>query len=70
MKTEEEMDDILDRNQYQLYWVNNVLHDKTDDSQMSEGNAGRFFAALINEVCDFERRWPLTIIDLKPWIEE
>lgn len=69
MKTEKEVDDILDAYQNHLDWVSNVIQDKWDDLQMSERSAGRFFSALINEVCGLNRRRPLIIIDLKPWIE-
>jgi hypothetical protein len=37
---------------------------------ISEASAGRHFAMLINEVCDFNIRRARTVIDLKPWIEE
>jgi hypothetical protein len=70
MKTEKEVEDVLDAYQNHLDWVSNVIQDKWDDLQMSERSAGRYVRALINKVCDFNVRRPLTIIDLKLWIEE
>ena len=70
MKTEKEVEDVLDMYQHHIGWISNVMQDKWDDSQMSERSAGRTVSVLINEVCDLERRRPLTIIDLKPWIDD
>lgn len=68
MKTEKEVEDILDRYQHHIGWISNVMQDKWDDSQMSERSAGRTVSALINDVCDLNIRRARTVIDLKPWI--
>jgi hypothetical protein len=69
VNTEEQVDYILEGYHHQLRWVEELLQGKSnDDMFISEASAGRHFAMLINEVCDFNIRRARTVIDLKPWI--
>ena len=68
MKTEEEIDDILNRYRNQICWLRNVIQDVADDAMMSEGSAGRHFNMLINLVCGIRPKLPRTTIDLKSWM--
>ena len=69
---EKELDEYLNRYKLIIEWTNNVIHDviETDRPPTTESFAGNSINMLIVEVCGLSGQRPLTVIDLKPWIDQ
>ena len=64
MKTEEQMDDILDRYDPFITWINDVIEDDFEEGITSERTAGVHFKMLINTICGIDSSSPAAVIDL------
>lgn len=65
----EDIDDYLDKRILIIDYINTVIENFYEEPILSESVAGRHLVMLINESCEIRAHRPITVIDLKPWIE-
>jgi len=68
--TDEEIDKKLNRYSIFFEWVNSIIAGNANPAITSERTSGNTINWLINEICELNVQRPLTVISLKPWIDE